>query len=135
MQDLFIQLWQKNDLTALENPDRYLLRSTKFKCIDYLRTKKINSNFNIEDLPEASQEVSEISEKEIEPLIHYFAAMLPDRTRQVFLLSRQSGLSYRQIAEELDISVKTVENQMGRALRKLRIILKEHNFMTLLPFI
>jgi RNA polymerase sigma-70 factor (ECF subfamily) len=62
-------------------------------------------------------------------LLHYFAAKLPPKTKQVFLLSRESNLTYKEIAEKLHISIKTVEAQMTRALRKMRSILKEQRFL------
>jgi RNA polymerase sigma-70 factor (ECF subfamily) len=84
---------------------------------------------------EARDSNSDISEEEIEPLLHYFAAKLPPKTREVFLLSRQSQLSYKEIAERMQISVKTVEGHMARALREMRQMLKAQNFFSLLVFL
>jgi RNA polymerase sigma-70 factor (ECF subfamily) len=53
-------------------------------------------------------------------------AALPDRRREIFTLSREQGLKYREIAEKLGISIKTVETQMGQALKDLRENLKEY---------
>lgn len=136
VQNLFIQLWQTNALENIQNPEAYLLRSVKFKCIDYFRKHKDDKVIGLDGLTDdMADSVNEISEDEIEPLLHYFAAKLPPKTRQVFLLSRQSGMTYRQIAEKLDISVKTVENQMGAALKQMRTILKENDFYLLLLYI
>jgi DNA-directed RNA polymerase specialized sigma24 family protein len=55
------------------------------------------------------------------------AAKLPYKTKQIFILSRQSGLTNKEIDRELSISVKTVENQMGRVLRILRELLRNEN--------
>ena len=76
-----------------------------------------------------------VEEEDIEPILHYFTAKLPPKTREVFLLSRKSGLTYNEIAAELEISAKTVENQMGRALRIMRELLKENEFLALLLFL
>lgn len=136
VQQLFLQLYEKRALVKVTQPERYLLRCVKFKCIDYHRTKKTKSEIRLEQIPDDSLNVSsDISEEDIEPLLHYFAAKLPLKTRQVFLLSRNSGLTYKEIAEEMDISVKTVESQMGRALRHMRSLLKAQNFLSLLPFL
>jgi RNA polymerase sigma-70 factor (ECF subfamily) len=135
VQDLFIQLIESNK-KDIQNPERFLLRAVKYKCIDYLRTKEVNKNISLENLPNIiEQDNQELSEEDIEPLLHYFAAKLPPKTREVFLLSRKSGLKYKEIAEELNISVKTVENQMGRALRTMRQLLKEQEFLAFLLFI
>ncbi len=135
VQNLFIQLWENNKLSEAKNIENFLLRATKFKCIDYLRTKKVKNEIVVDrffDNRETS--VSSFTEDDIEPMFHYFAAKLPEKTRKVFLLSRKSGLTYKEIAEELNISVKTVENQMGRALRKMKELLKDQKLISLLLF-
>jgi len=131
VQHLFIQLLQKNNLGTIINIESYLLRCVKFKCIDYLRTRQLSSD--IEGLSEeASIENDDISEADIEPLFHYYAAKLPPKTREVFLMSRVGQMTYKEIADELNVSQKTVENQMGNALKKLKSILnKEHYFLIL----
>jgi RNA polymerase sigma-70 factor (ECF subfamily) len=136
VQHLFIQLWENNKLSDIKNPEHFLLRAVKFKCIDYLRTKKTKNEIPLENLEDIiSTPENELAEEDIEPLFYYFTSKLPAKTREVFLLSRKSGLSYKEIAEEMDISVKTVENQMGRALRKMKEMLKEQKYLTLLLFL
>jgi RNA polymerase sigma-70 factor, ECF subfamily len=131
VQALFIQLLEKNNLNSIQNKEAYLLRSVRFKCIDFLRRKKTTTS--LEDLKEeASSEFYEISEEDIEPLFHYYAAKLPPKIREVFLLSRVSKLTYKEIAEELNLSQKTVENQMGSAMKKLRVILKDEYYLLLM---
>jgi RNA polymerase sigma-70 factor (ECF subfamily) len=131
VQTLFIQLYEKNNLNTVDNIEGYLLRSVRFKCIDHIRSEKKLISLPINEITEESVNIPyEITEEEIEPLFHYYAAKLPPRIREVFLLSRVSKLSYKEIAEELNISQKTVENQMGSALKKLRTILRdEHYFL------
>lgn len=129
VQTLFIQLYQRNKLTNIENIEHYLLRSIKFKCIDFIRKQQNISPVDI--LPDiSSSENTEITEADIEPLFHYYAAKLPPKTREVFLMSRVGQMSYKEIAKELNISQKTVENQIGSALKKLKSILNtEHYFL------
>ena len=130
VQDLFIQLWENEKLENIENTERFLLRATKYKCIDYLRTKRINIEISLENLPEIIYtEDKDINEEDIEPLLHYYTSKLPPKTREVFLLSRKSGLTYKEIANDLNISVKTVENQMSRALRIMRELLKDNELL------
>ena len=66
------------------------------------------------------------SEEDIEKVIANAIDKLPERCREIFLKSRIEGMKYREIADELDISMNTVENQMSIALRKLRIELKDY---------
>jgi len=130
VQDLFVQLWENEKLEKIENTERFLLRATKYKCIDYLRTKRINIEISLENLPEIIYtEDKDINEEDIEPLLHYYTSKLPPKTREVFLLSRKSGLTYKEIANDLNISVKTVENQMSRALRIMRELLKDNELL------
>lgn len=133
VQSLFIQLWETNKLTTIEKPERFLLRSTKFKCIDYLRKHNASSTVLIDsELTNEKANLLDLNEEDIEPLLHYFASKLPPKTREVFLLSRTSGLTYKEIANEKGIAVKTVEAHMSKALKTMRILLKEHDFFSLL---
>jgi len=129
VQSLFIQLYDKGKLHAINNFENYLMRSVKYKCIDFIRSRQPSSE--IELLPDkAGVEIQEITEADIEPLFHYYAAKLPPKTREVFLMSRVGQMTYKEITEELNISQKTVENQMSSALKKLKSILqKEHYFL------
>jgi RNA polymerase sigma-70 factor (ECF subfamily) len=131
VQDLFVQLLEKGTLDTVEHLDRFLLRSTKFKCIDFLRKHQKAQLISYEQKPEEEPADDELaSEEQIDALFHYFVAKLPIKTREVFLLIRKSGLTYKEAAEELDISVKTIENQMSRALRKMRDILKDYGYLS-----
>ena len=130
VQNLFIQLWESEKLKRVKNTEHFLLQAVKFKCIDFLRTRNPQKNIPLENIKDAGLSgPDELIEEDIEPLFYYFTAKLPPKTREVFLLSRRSGMTYKEIADELDISVKTVENQMGRALRILKDLLKEHKYL------
>jgi len=137
VQSIFVQLWEKDKIHSLENPEPYLLRCVKYKCIDYRRGARHKREQSYEYLPEPLVESNvDLAEEDILPLLHFFAAKLPPKMQKVFLLSRTNGLSYKQIAEQEDISVKTVENQMGSALKKLRQLLIDHHYLSIfLPFL
>jgi RNA polymerase sigma-70 factor (ECF subfamily) len=138
VQNLFIQLWENNKLESVEKLEPFLLRSVKFKCIDYLRTKQTRNEVSFDEM-ENSQFVQttdpNLNEEDIIPLLHYFAAQLPQKTKEVFLLSRTNNLTYKEIAQEMNISIKTVENQMGRALRMMRQLLKDQKYLSLMAFL
>jgi len=136
VQSLFIQLWENKKILSIEQPEKYLLRSTKFKCIDYLRKKETFPEISEDTIADIeSFESTDLTEQDIEPLVLYFAAKLPPQTREVFLLSRTSGLTYKEIAEEKNVSVKTVESHMGKALKTMRTLLKEHDFYAFLALL
>lgn len=134
-QDVFTDLWERpNSMIHIENMNAYLFRLVKNKCLDHLKrkiserryTETIQNSFELElylKLQSLDQFDSCIlSEgKEIEVLIHAAIDSLPERCREIFLLSRIENLKYREISERLGISVNTVECQIGIALKKLRI--------------
>ena len=136
VQNLFVQLWESSKLENVEKVEHFLLRATKYKCIDFLRTHKSSNVVSLDKLEDVlTASPVELAEEDVEPLLHYFASKLPPKTREVFLLSRHSNLTYKEIAAEMNISVKTVENQMGRALRKMKELLANENYLALLLFI
>lgn len=130
VQNLFVQLWERKTLNKINHIEAYLLKCVKYKTIDYLRYQNTQQVLPLEAWHGAySNDQTGIKEEDIEPLLNYFTAKLPSKTRRVFLLSRQSKLSYREIAEDMNISVKTVEAQISRALRIMRKLLKEYGFI------
>ncbi len=136
VQKLFIELWEKNSLENVKNEEPFLLKSVKNRCLDYLRSKKLKKEIRLEELPEErAAEPGDLKEEDILPLLHYFASRLPPKTREVFLLSRSNGLSYKEIADEMGISVKTVENQMSRALKNMKTLLKDHPLLYIILII
>jgi RNA polymerase sigma-70 factor (ECF subfamily) len=125
VQDIFVYLWEKkSDISLHTSVKAYLFLASKNKCLNYLRNTKSkirllekyqNENKAVQstsDLFLESEELKEILDKSINSL--------PNRCREIFLLSRQSELSHKEIADKLNISPKSVENQIGIALKKLR---------------
>ncbi|MEL6132376.1 MAG: RNA polymerase sigma-70 factor [Bacteroidota bacterium] len=133
VQELFVELWKKQTLTSAKNPASFLLRALKFRCIDQLRKPQhiTDSIDAVHDLP-ASQAPDSLSELEIQAWVDYFVAQLPPKTRKVFLLSRSQGLTYQEIAQQEQLSIKTVENQMSRALKILRKLIKQTGILLLI---
>ncbi len=132
VQDVFVHIWEKRtSLPAEISLKTYLFTSVRNKCLDYLkhlnvenefkkeRIKKVlepgNSTFNSIDHP-----LDGLITKELENTIKNAIENLPEKCREIFELSRFKGLKYHEIAEKLNISVKTVETQMSRALESLR---------------
>lgn len=119
-QDVFIILWENRDfIEHIDNMNAYLFRLVRNKCLDYLKHKVFEQRY-VESV-QMSYEVDVVEDNDTEILIRAAINSLPKRCRDIFLLSRVEGLKYKEISEQLGISVNTVECQMGIALKKLRI--------------
>jgi RNA polymerase sigma-70 factor, ECF subfamily len=130
VQQVFFKLWDRSDrlsLTGSVSP--YLYRAVHNECLNYLKHQKVKTNHQLHVAHRMKQETESIGgklmTKELEN--RYKAALneLPEQCRTIFQLSRFEDLKYREIADRLGISVKTVENQMGKALKVLRLKLAE----------
>ena len=135
VQEVFFILWKKKEEIDLSKQVRsYLASSVRNKCLNWLRDhKKFSENLiEIEDQYIQSSFISpdKLIENELKKKIKSSIDELPPRCREVFILSRYENLKYMEIADRLEISVKTVETQMSKALQHLRIRLGE--FLTIL---
>lgn len=140
VQDLFFGLWTKREQLKVDGSLKaYLRKAVVNRCIDELRRKKRKGTTSDEALPyQASHHAnadSQMEAGELQQLINKAVDSLPDRCRAIFALSRFQQMSNREIATKLDISVKTVENQMTKALRHLRQALSAHLPEWLVTFI
>jgi RNA polymerase sigma-70 factor, ECF subfamily len=124
VQDVMLELWRRREALAPDSSvQAYLYQSTRNRALNHLRHEKVERRSEPQvtgpsaaGAPAPAQLVAD----EIAVALREAVAALPDRTREVFELSRMHGLRYSEIALTLGISVKTVEAQMGRALRTLR---------------
>jgi len=128
VQQVFLRLWEKRDTITITGPVKaYLFSAIRNTAIsqwrkDVVRSEKENGYGKSKDTTVgAGEEV-----KELERLYRQALERLPERCREVFILSRQQHMKYAEIAEAMNISVKTVENQMGKALKILHEELKEY---------
>lgn len=125
VQETFVNLWERRStIDPAENILSYLSTSVRNRCLNYLRDHKKFSErlLFLEDLPAdwVNYTRDQLVENELKQHIDAAISDLPEKCREIFLLNRQDHLKYRQIAEKLQISVKTVETQMSRALKHLR---------------
>jgi len=128
VQDVFVKFW--NDCKKLDiqfSIRSYLFVSVKNKCFDLLRKKnrniKVQEISNEHDIADESFETYILTE--LETLFNSSLSKLPERCREVFELSRFQGLKNREIAAKLNLSEKTVENQVTKALHILKKELKD----------
>ena len=128
-QEVFMYLWEKRgQITIQSSLSSYLFSAAKNRSINYLKLElpKMQAQTDISDLEIGlTQESNDPWRTEqVERFVKKAIDELPKKCKEIFVLSRNAGLTYDEIAEELDISKKTVENQMGIALKKLRVSLK-----------
>ena len=105
-----------------ESVRTYLFRAARNRAFNHLRRNKLERLWRLRQppTPDAEGVEDEHSTDELAAAIRAAIASLPDRCREIFLLSRDQNMTYAEIAKVLGISIKTVETQMGRALKALR---------------
>jgi RNA polymerase sigma-70 factor (ECF subfamily) len=125
VQDLFFRLWQdKENLNIESSLNGYLFRSVHNKCLHYIEHNKVVERHAEEMLYHQSESQETPSDilnyKELQEKIASILERLPERCGKIFTMSRFEGLKYSEIAEKLSVSIKTVEANMGRALKEFR---------------
>lgn len=127
VQELFTDLWFKRYHLHINSLQAYLKVAIKNRVLVYLRTQKATIDIDtIDRMMEQYSADSKLMQNDIARLLDEGITGLPEKCRQVFLLSRKEYLTNKEIAERLNISVKTVENQMTIALRYLRTGLTDY---------
>lgn len=125
VQDVMLELWRRRESLAKDSsPQAYLFQSTRNRALNHIRHERVEQKSEPELIRQTEMSASahsQLVEEEIEAALKTAVSELPDRCREVFELSRTHGLKYAEIAITLGISVKTVEAQMGKALRTLRV--------------
>jgi RNA polymerase sigma-70 factor (ECF subfamily) len=123
--DVFLKVWaNRKALQTCLQLRAYLFAAVHNRCIDYLRKRRAEEYYAPEQLP-VHQLVSTTPEQdmvsdELKKHLQEAINQLPPKGRTIFRLSREEGLTYSEIAEQLGISVKTVESHMRRSLTNLR---------------
>lgn len=138
VQEVFIDFWKRHAGKEIGfKIEHYILRAVKFRCIDHLRKMSRNRTVSGE-IPDLQEEGSDGKEQEgaveLQTVINLAIDQLPPKTREVFVLSKIDKIPYKEIAARMNISEKTVENQMSRAFRHLREKLKDFRFYSVILF-
>lgn len=125
VQDVMLELWLRRESLARDtSPQAYLFQSTRNRALNHVRHERVERTAEPILTTRSDIEASapaDLVEDEIGVALRSAVSELPERCREVFELSRTHGLKYSEIATVLGISVKTVEAQMGKALRSLRV--------------
>jgi RNA polymerase sigma-70 factor (ECF subfamily) len=132
VQDLFIYLWEKREkINIYSSIQSYLYRSVRNKSIDYLKSAYANLETEKEDIIINKEgylnPAYDIEIKELNIILEKAILKLPEKCYCIFTLSRNGGLSNKEIAGQLGITVKTVENQITIALKKIKEYLENFN--------
>ncbi len=126
-QETFLRL-ARQDMTAMRSPRAYLYTVARNLAADKLRSRRIRSvsvsSSTIEDYPSAVPTPdTAVDAMERRELVYEALAALPKRSREAFILHRFDGLSYKEVAQQMKISPKTVEKHIAKAMFQLRTTL------------
>lgn len=131
LQEVYLKLWENRDEIEIQYIKTYLFHAAKNRVLNHLRDEQnrhylLENWFNQQKQEKQGKECYDI--EQFTTLLYKVIDQLPEKCREIFLLSRQEKLTYKQIAEKLNISVKTVEAQMGIALKRIRETLTTASF-------
>lgn len=132
VENTFLKAWQAiQDGKDFDNIRSYLYLLVRNECVDFLRKKK--NIADISEIPDVGEETIDTSERDA--CIWKAIDELPEKCREIFLMSKRDGMTNEEIAEELDISIKTVKNQMTKAYTRLRESFSSGHKPFFLPFL
>ena len=128
--DVFLSIWQKREsLHTIQNIQVYLYVAVKNASLNYLRKNNLQvpvsvEQLNVDHFPMVANPELLLTQRELQQQVREAIEQLPPRCRLIFKLIKEDGLSYKEVAAILDLSVKTIDSQLCLALKKLAIILQ-----------
>lgn len=135
VQNVFMKLWETRETIDIRSFRSYFIQCVKNRCIDHLRSQQVKNKFD-NRVPESDLLVMDEdlwTKTELSDLIEQSVESLPPRCREIFRMSRYENLKIAEIADRLNISKRTVETQISKALKILRIKLSDYlSFLTLI---
>ncbi len=133
VQEVFLNIWAKKDRLKLDDQIKpYLFKSVQNLCFNFIEHQKVvDSYYSVIEVvynnkKEEFDSYESVLFTEFQAKVDEAIGSLPEECRKIFKMSREDGLKYAEIADKLNLSVKTVETQMSRALLKLKIELKDY---------
>lgn len=130
VQNCFVKMWNdKENIIITTSPKSYLYSSVRNSCLNQIKHIDIKENYKLHNQLYGEQ-VTDVEEEmdanELQEKITIAIEKMPEQRKKIFKMSRFDGLKYKEIAEELNISIKTVENHMGSAIKDLKTDLKNY---------
>ena len=131
VQEVFFKLWNKReDIEITSSMQSYLYRAVRNSSLNLIKHIKIREEYKEHNEREMTYSESNFDDDvvatELEEKIRNTIDELPKERKKIFIMSRYDGYKYREIAEKLGISIKTVENQMGKAIKYMRENLSDY---------
>ncbi|GGH06473.1 RNA polymerase sigma-70 factor [Sphingobacterium alkalisoli] len=136
VQEVFSYLWDNASTLEIKSLTSWLFTAVRYQVFNVVRSGKVRDRFErLHLIEETASNLAEIKldNQDIQRRLMEGLEQLPPRCKEIFVMSRFEYLSYKEIAQKLQLSEKTVENQIAIALKKLRISLKDLAFI--LPFL
>ena len=122
-QETFVTLWEKRtEIRPDLSVQAFILTIAKHKCLNVLRKKETMANYSAL----SDETFDTVQMQELEQLIGQALSELPEKTRIIYKMSRDQEMTYEEIAQEIDLSVKSVEYHMTKALAHMRYKLKDY---------
>lgn len=136
VQEIFISLWEKSATTQIHQIEAYLFRGVKYRAINFLKQeqRKVSAEDTLKSEPISEGPEEHMDYLESKELFLKTMDKLPNRCRKVFYLSRVQGYNNKEIAQEMDISIRTVETHISNALSLFRLHYKNCLQILLLIF-
>ena len=138
VQQVFVSVWEKREELEVHTSIRALLyKAVHNACLNRIKHHKVRAVHAVEvkathsDIDASNQ----LEAAELDGKIHQAIDRLPEQCAKIFKMSRFEQLKYQEIADQLGLSIKTIENQMGKALKMIRESLKDYLFLLVLFFI
>lgn len=120
VQDVFVWFWEHRDQHAMSSIKGYLLKAVKYQSANYIRKGKVRDNYLLHQVEQLSSNEERLELKELQRIIELFVNDLPEKSRQIFQMSREQQMSNKEIAVALGITEKTVSGMLARSLKKLK---------------
>ena len=141
IQNVFLKLWEnKRKLKTITNINNYIYTITKNACLDVIKHQKVKLDYINSDLHKKAnihfqfindEAASLLIANELDQKIKKSIELLPQKSKEVFIMSRVNGLKHNEIAEELNISKKTVDNHISKAIKHMKLHLRDYLYLFL----
>jgi RNA polymerase sigma-70 factor, ECF subfamily len=139
LQEVFVKIWlNRNKISNIETFNAYIFTITKNEVLNLIRSnlrdQTFKEEFFLRSVAEEYQTQNQVEFDEIKSGIDRIVASLPEKRQQVFVLSRTEGLSNKEIAQQLNISEKTVEDHITHAIKHIKTSIKDMGVISFLYF-